>query len=134
MGYPINGMPVDRYGDIFSGYFALACTKHLGGTARFGTPIADHRRNRHDYLRDATAEWHAIMLLEDVLCWLVQTQLEGSDCCEAYLSLASALEDAVEKFTGSIWTDASRGFFHQMAYLMRTWVSACRTIAAPNTN
>lgn len=134
MGYSINGMPIDRYGDIFSGYFALACAKHLGGTARFGTPIADHRRNRHDYLRDAAAEWHAIVLLEDVIAWLVDVQLEGSDCCEAYLSLACGLEDAVEKFTGSAWTDASRGFFHQTAHFMRTWVSACRTVTETTAN
>lgn len=129
MGYPINGMAVDRYGDIFSGFFALACAKHFGGTARFGTPIADHRRNRHDYLRDASAEWHAIILLEDVLHWLVEARLEGVNCFEAYLSLSHGLEEAVEGFRGSIWTEAARGFFHQMAYCMRTWLSACRKIA-----
>lgn len=129
MGYSINGTPVDRYGDIFSGYFALACAKHLSGTARFGTPVADHRRNRHDYLRDATAEWHAILLLEDILAWLVDQRLQGSDCAEAYLSLAAEMQDAVEKFTGSIWTDAAKGFFHQMAHFMREWIGACRTIA-----
>jgi hypothetical protein len=129
MGYPINGMAVDRYGDIFSGFFVLACAKHLGGTARFGTPIADHRRNRHDYLRDASAEWHAILVLEDVLHWLLEARLEGSDCFETYLSLSDGLEEAVEKFHGLVWTDASRGFFHQMAYCMRTWVGACRKVA-----
>jgi Reversibly glycosylated polypeptide len=130
MGYPINGMAIDRYGDIFSGFFVLACAKHLGGTARFGTPIADHRRNRHDYLRDASAEWHAILLLEDVLRWLVGTRLEGSNCFETYLSLAEGLEQAVEEFQGPVWNDASRGFFHQMAYCMRTWVTAARRVAA----
>ena len=129
MGYPINGMAIDRYGDIFSGFFALACAKHLGGTARFGTPIADHRRNRHNYLRDASAEWHAIVLLEDILYWLIDARLEGSNCYETYLSLSQGLEDAVEKFQGPFWTDASRGFFHQMAHYMRTWTSAARKIA-----
>jgi hypothetical protein len=130
MGYPVNGMAVDRYGDIFSGYFVLACAKHLGGTARFGTPIADHRRNRHDYLRDASAEWSAILLLEDVLRWLIEARLEGSNCFETYLSLSDALEQAVETFQGPAWNDASRGFFHQMAYCMRTWVAGCRRVAA----
>ncbi|HEY3454572.1 MAG TPA: hypothetical protein VGK64_08215, partial [Bryobacteraceae bacterium] len=114
---------------IFSGFFALACAKHLGGTARFGTPIADHRRNRHNYLRDASAEWQAIVLLEDILCWLIDARLEGSNCYETYLSLSNGLEDAVEKFHGPFWTDASRGFFHQMAHCMRTWNSAARKIA-----
>jgi Reversibly glycosylated polypeptide len=128
MGYTINGMPLDRYGDILSGYFALACAKHLGGTARFGSPIAVHRRNSHDYMKDASAEWHAIVLLEDLLRWLVGAQLSGSDCQEAYLCLSHSIEEAVEQFKGAAWTDASRGFFHQMAYLMRVWLSACHTI------
>jgi hypothetical protein len=128
MGYPLNGMAIDRYGDIFSGYFALACAKALGGTARFGTPIADHRRNSHNYMKDASAEWWAIVLLEDVLGWLVDAQLSGSNCHEAYLSLSYGLEDAVETFRGPAWNDASRAFFHQMAHFMRAWLSACQTI------
>ena len=30
MGYPLGGLNLDRYSDIFSGYFAEACAKHLG--------------------------------------------------------------------------------------------------------
>jgi hypothetical protein len=133
MGYSLGGSSVDRYGDIFSGYFALACAKHLGGTARFGTPIADHRRNSHNYLKDASAEWPAIVLLEDLLGWLVEARLTGSTCLEAYLSLSYEIEEAVEKFHGPAWTGASRGFFHQMGYLMRAWLSACRTLAGART-
>jgi hypothetical protein len=119
---------VDRYGDIFSGYFALACAKHLNGTARFGTPIADHRRNSHNYLKDATAELPAILLLEDILGWLIDTPLSGSTGLETYLSLSHLLEEAVERFEGRVWNDASRGFVHQMAHLMRAWISACRVV------
>jgi len=119
---------VDRYGDIFSGYFALACAKHLGGTARFGTPIADHRRNSHNYLKDAAAEWPAILLLEDLLTWLIDAPLSGATGLEAYLSLSHALEDAAEKFQGRAWNDAARGFVHQMAYLMRAWIAACSAV------
>jgi hypothetical protein len=30
MGYPLMGMPIDRDGDIFSGYCVQACARHLG--------------------------------------------------------------------------------------------------------
>jgi hypothetical protein len=128
MGYPLGGGKVDRYGDIFSGYFALACAKHLGGTARFGTPVADHRRNSHNYLKDAAAELPAILLLEDILAWLIDVRLTGSTGWEAYLSLSHLLEEAAEKFQGQIWNDASRGFVHEMAGLMRAWIAACRVL------
>jgi hypothetical protein len=133
MGYPLYGATVDRYGDIFSGYFALACAKHLGGSVRFGSPVADHRRNNHDYLKDAAAELPAIVLLEDILAWLIDVRLSGSTVLETYLSLSHLLEDAVEKFQGRAWNDASRGFVHQMAHLMRAWISACRALSGPET-
>ena len=128
MAYPIAGTAIDRYGDIFSGYFVQACAKQVGGCARFGSPIAQHRRNSHNYMRDATNEWACILVLEDLLPWLTEARLSGRTYSEAYLSLAEQLQGAVEDFRGSVWTDATRGYFHQMAYHMRLWLGACATI------
>jgi len=128
MGYPISGTTIDRYGDIFSGYFAQACVKHMGGAVRFGTPIVDHRRNSHSYMKDAGREWACIVLLEDVLPWLHEVKLEGKSYLDAYLSLSHLLEGAVERFQGAIWSDPARGYFHQVAYHMRAWLKGCRTV------
>jgi reversibly glycosylated polypeptide len=128
MGYPLSGMPIDRYGDIFSGYFLQACCRHLGGYIRVGTPVAEHRRNSHNYMRDAMNEWACMQLSEDLLPWLKEARLEGNSYSEAFLSLSFAIEDAVEKFRGSIWTAATLGYFHQMGYYMRTWLATCRRI------
>jgi hypothetical protein len=128
MGYPLSGIPIDRYGDIFSGYFAEACVRHLGQAVRVGTPLADHRRNSHNYMTDAANEWACIMVLEDLLPWLTEVRLEGRTCAEAYISLSHAIEDVVEKLSGRIWTDATRGYFHHMAYCMRRWVNACNVL------
>ncbi|MBI4500794.1 MAG: hypothetical protein HY700_06490 [Gemmatimonadetes bacterium] len=125
MGYPVAGMPIDRYGDIFSGYFSQACVRHLGHRIRVGTPVADHRRNSHNYMADATRELACIWTLEELTAWLREVKLEGKTYGEAYASLSEAIEDAVERFTGFIWTDTTRGYFHQMAYCMRQWVAAC---------
>jgi hypothetical protein len=128
MGYPISGTTIDRYGDIFSGYFSQACVKHMGGAVRFGTPIVDHRRNSHSYMKDAGREWACIVLLEDVLPWLHDVKLEGKTYLDTYLSLSYLLEDAVEHFQSAIWSDPARAYFHQVAYHMRTWLKGCRTI------
>ena len=128
MGYSIDGVAIDRYGDIFSGYFMEACLKHLGGSVRFGSPIADHRRNAHHYLKDATREWACIVLLEDLMPWLTQAKLSGGSYLETYECLSHMIEDAVEGFHGPMWTDTTRGYFHQMGYSMRVWNKACRTI------
>jgi hypothetical protein len=129
MGDPVSGGTIGRYGDIFSGYFALACAKHLGGTARFGTPIADHRRNSHNYLNDATAELPAIVLLEDLLAWLTEAPLSGSTGLEAYLSLSHGLDALAERLQGRAWNDQARAFVHGMAERMRIWAVACRRLA-----
>ena len=128
MGYKLAGLPIDRYGDIFSGYFAQACVRHMGHRIRVGTPVARHDRNTHNYLKDATNELACIWVLEDLLPWLVELKLEGSSYAETYLCLADMLEDQVERFSGFIWTDATRGYLHSMAYCMRQWIAACNTI------
>jgi len=130
MGYSLAGIPIDRYGDIFSGYFLEACVRHMGHAVRFGTPIADHRRNSHNYMNDAANEWACIMVLEDLLPWLTnEAALEGGTFSDTYLSLSYVLEEGIEKTSGRIWTDATRGYFHQMGYCMRQWVKACRVIS-----
>ena len=129
MNYPLAGIPIDRYGDIFSGYFVQVCARHLGGCIRVGSPVADHRRNSHNYMNDAANELACILTLEDLLPWLTEDLvLSGSTYCETYECLSHCMEDAVEHFNGRIWTDATRGYFHQMAYCMRQWTSACRSI------
>jgi hypothetical protein len=128
MGYPLAGMPIDRYGDIFSGYFVQACCRHLGGYVRAGTPVAEHKRNSHNHMKDAVNEWACIQLSEDLIPWLMEARLEGTSYSETYRSLSYAIEDAVETLHGSIWTPLTRGYFHQMAYYMRTWLLACSRI------
>jgi Reversibly glycosylated polypeptide len=128
MDYPLSGMPIDRYGDIFSGYFLQACCRHLGGYVRVGTPVAEHKRNSHSYMKDALNEWACIQLSEDLVPWLMSAALEGNSYSDAFRSLSFALEEAVEKFRAPIWSAPTRGYFHQMAYHMRAWLDACSRI------
>lgn len=131
MGYPLAGlMSIDRYGDILSGYLVQACAKHLGHYIRAGTPAVDHRRNAHHYLRDATCEMGCVWLIEDLTAWLTGLKLSGSTYDEAFACLAEELDHAAERFTGFVWTEATRGYLHQLAYCMRRWINACAAAAA----
>ena len=104
MGYPLAGMPIDRYGDIFSGYFSQACVRHLGYNIRVGSPIADHRRNSHNYMRDAANEFACIWVLEDITQWLVEAKLEGSNYGDVYASLADQLKTWSNRFPAQFGT------------------------------
>ena len=128
MGYPLPGMPIDRYGDIFSGYFSQACAKHLGGYIRVGTPVAEHKRNSHNYMKDATNEWACIQLCEDLIPWLMEARLEGTSYSDAFRSFQLCPGRRRGDFS-RIHLDAVRlGYFHQMAYYIRAWLAACRRI------
>ena len=128
MGYPVGGMTIDRDGDIFSGYFAQACARHLGYRVRVGTPVSDHRRNTHNYLRDLTHELPCIWMLEDVTSWLTGVKLCGDNYAGTYLCLSEMLEEEVERFKGFIWSDGTRGYYHYVAYCMRSWLQAARSV------
>ncbi len=130
MNYPLlGGLPIDRYGDILSGYFAQACMHHLGGALRVGTPVAAHRRHSHNHLNDALREMACLALMEDLLPWLTrEARLEGNTYPDAYECLSHLLQEAVERFSGKLWNDVSRAFFHQTAYCMQTWTRVCRSL------
>jgi hypothetical protein len=128
MGAELGPFPIDRFGDIFSGYFTLACALHLGFAARFGTPVAQHRRNSHNYIRDAAQEMAGISLLEELLPWLQETKLDGANFADAYLSLSHGLEETALHRKGFLWTDATRSYFRATAARMRAWLSACKQI------
>lgn len=128
MGHTTGGMRIDRYGDIFSGYFVQKCVKHLGYGIRFGTPIANHVRNTHNYLKDLTNELACILILEDMLPWLQEVKIDGGNYITAYLSLADALDGAVDKFSGLIWQKDTREYFHMISKYMHIWIDAVKKI------
>jgi len=128
MGYPVAGLRIDRYGDIFAGYFCQACARHLAYGVRVGTPVARHARNAHDYLRDLREELGCILLVEELSEWLRELSLQGSTYQEAYLCLADMIDEAVEDFSGVIWDQQARDYFHLITGHMRTWIRAVDTI------
>ena len=122
------GTAIDRYGDIFSGYYVQKIIKENDESIRFGTPVLDHDRNSHNYLKDAYYEMSGLMVLEDIAPWLRETQLDGNTVEEMYISLSHQIQDAVENFSGPAWNSDTRGYFHRTAHQMREWISAIREI------
>ena len=128
MGFFLGGMTIDRYGDILSGYFCARCVKSMGETIRIGTPVADHRRTRHNLFKDLYHELAVIVLLEDILPWLVELHLDGASYVEVYESLSHALEEQAPRFKGFVWDDGGSEFLISTAQDMRAWLAAVRSI------
>jgi len=128
MGFPLQGLQIDRYGDILSGYLTQKCVKHLGQGIRIGTPILDHRRTPHNLFKDLYHELAGMVLIEELLPWLTEVPLSGSTHLEAYACLAERLAAATNRFKGFVWDQGGRDFLADTVRNMTTWVKAVASI------
>lgn len=124
MGYPLNGLRIDRFGDILSGYFLQKCAKHLGQVVRVGSPVADHRRSVHNLLQDLYFELAGIVIMEDFVPWLQSLELSGTTYFETYAALADALVSEANTFRGLVWDQGGRDFLVDTGLCMGQWLDA----------
>jgi hypothetical protein len=128
MGFSLGGLSIDRYGDIMSGYFCQACVKARGEAIRIGSPVADHVRTPHNLFKDLYHELAGIVILDDLLPWLMELPLTGSNYAELYLALADALDARAPSCRGFIWDQGGGAFLRDTADHMRAWIEAVRTV------
>jgi hypothetical protein len=129
MGDMGNGKKLDRFGDVWSGYFLQAVMKHLNYVTRVGTPVVEHVRTFHDLIQDLSYELPGIQLTEALADWLPTVKLSGSTPAETYESLTEALDEQADHFTGWAWDEPSRKYMHNLANCMRLWLRGIRQIA-----
>lgn len=128
MGQPIRGLVIDRFGDIFSGYFAQICAEAVGDRIRIGSPIMDHRRNPHNLLLDLYHELAGLMILEDLADFLAAVRPLGESYAAAYRALSRQLEEFARVQEGFIWQDECREFFARTARTMRIWADVVESL------
>lgn len=121
MGQPLRGMKLDRFGDIFSGYFVQVCADAMGEGISIGGPLADHRRNQHNLLVDLYQELAGIMILEDLSKFLTSVKLPGTSYGAAYRSLSTQMEQFAAAQEGFIWMPETKEYFQKIGRNMRTW-------------
>ena len=68
MACPVPGGKLDRYGDIWGGYFLLALMQDTRHLVAFGRPLVEHRRNPHNYVDDLRYEFWGMILTD----WLLE--------------------------------------------------------------
>jgi hypothetical protein len=122
MGFPLQGLKIDRFGDILSGYFVQKCAKHLGHGVRLGSPTAAHHRTQHNLFKDLYQELAGVVLIEELLPWLQELRLSGGDYRTAYGALAEALATQSDRFKGFVWDEGGREFLKETAACMQTWL------------
>jgi hypothetical protein len=128
MGFAIEGLNIDRYGDILSGYFVQKIVRHLGESVRVGDPLCDHRRTPHNLFKDLYHELAGMVLIEELLPWLIGLQLTGGTYSDAYACLADELAAAAPRFAGFVFDQGGREFLRATAAHMRTWLAVLKAV------
>ena len=129
MACPVPGGVLDRYGDIWGGYFLLALMQNTKYHAAFGRPLVHHRRNPHNYVDDLRHEYWG-MILTDWLLKLLRNLFKpkSAEIVDRLLELAEFLDsEGVTQLPG--WCPPEiRTFLRSTAENIREWSSACQQV------
>ncbi len=125
MGRPVPGGSIQRYGDIWGGYFLQAVLRDTPYHVAFGLPVVDHRRNPHNCLDDLRHEYWGMMLTD----WLVGILKSGfrpvaSDIAERTRQLAVFLEEKAADMTPGWCPEEMKVFLRWTGENLAAWVSA----------
>ncbi len=126
MGARINGLVIDRHGDIFCGLFAKKVIDALDLRVTFGLPATDHRRNVHNLFGDLEQELWGIRLTEVLAEELEAIQLVSTSCADAYLELSDEVLAAISRRNDV--PEPAKEYFGEIARAQEVWVEACRTL------
>lgn len=134
MGETIDGWKLDRYGDIWSGYFLGKCVEHMRHYIGIGAPVAFHKRNQHDFFKDLRQELGCMILTESLVKMLEKIELKGATYLDTYRSLSFELEKAVRETADPYFTLEVRKYFVKIAKAMRVWVDVFQELTANRLN
>jgi Reversibly glycosylated polypeptide len=129
MACPVPGGKLDRYGDIWGGYFLLALLQNTKYYAAFGRPLVHHRRNPHNYVDDLRHEYWGV-ILTDWLLHLLRDSFKptSAEIVDRLPELAEFLDmKGVTQLPG--WCPPEiKSFLTSTAENLRQWSSACQQV------
>jgi len=129
MGYPVHSGRIERYGDIWGGYFLQALILGTSYHICFGHPIVEHRRNPHNYLDDLGHEFWGMILTD----WMVMQLREN------FRPTSSVIIDRVKELSEFLmnidttrlpsWCPTEiRNFITETAVTLNLWAEVCRKL------
>jgi len=129
MAYPVPGGKLDRYGDIWGGYFLLALMQGTRYHVAFGRPLVEHRRNPHNYVDDLRYEFWG-MVLTDWLLELLRASFKPTcrTMPERVLELADFLRTQASNRLPAWCPKEIATFLDSTAHYLDEWSAACREI------
>ena len=124
------GAKLDRYGDIWSGYFLTRCAEHLREHIGIGNPVVSHRRNVHDLMADLRAEIWGMIITPHLIEVLRSGELEGDDYCSVAQSLAGLLRRRAGELEAAVRLRGVEDYVRRIGDYLDIWVGVCREIGS----
>ncbi len=128
MGFDVPVGKIQRYGDIWGGYFLQAVMSDTKYVVAFGRPLVDHRRNPHNYMDDLRYEFWGMMLTDWMVGILRECKPKETSVVGKMKELSEFLSrEAVDKLPDWCATEV-RDFMRQTAKNIMLWSEACEKI------
>jgi len=124
------GAKLDRYGDIWSGYFLTRCAEHLREHVGIGSPWVSHRRNVHDLLADLRAEIWGMIITPHLVDVLRAGTLEGDNYYSVTQSLARLLRSSAQELETRVRLQGVAGYVTRIGDYLDIWVEVCREVGS----
>ena len=129
MGWDVPGGKIQRYGDIWGGYFLESVINGTSYHVAFGRPLVDHRRNPHDYVDDLRHEFWGTILTD----WLLNLLREdfrpsSTSICDRVTELSMFLKEKALIQMPPWSPPEMREFIRHTADTMKIWSQACSEV------
>ena len=129
MGHPIGGMKLDRFGDIFSGFFVQKCAQAMGHRIKVGSPVVEHRRSPHNLYKDLWNELAGMVVIDDMLPLLETPLSSANSYSDAILELSFRLKEWSANQQGFLWDDGLKQYFGNVSDNIKLWVDVCQQLS-----
>jgi len=116
---------MDRFGDIFAGYFMQAVNEDY--LIHIGAPIVIHRRNSHNHITDLFLETPAIAILEYLLPLLKDFKGDGLTVIDRYLELAGFIMKIGKDLLNNLPPQTGEWLI-ETSWTMTAWAKTCQMI------
>lgn len=127
MGEKVDDLIIDRYGDIWSGFFLKKILDALGLYVSFGHPLTNHIRNNHNLFLDLKQELGCIIYTDYLVQLLQDIRPQGKTVIEIYDNLSDELFKRVSR-SNNLSADFKR-YVRKLHFCQKIWLETAQKIS-----
>lgn len=129
MSHKLPGGKIERYGDIWGGYFLQAIIQDTPYHVSFGLPLVEHRRNPHDYLNDLRHEYWGMMVTDWILSEVKNNfRPNQTKIIDRVIELSVFIKEITHHQFPKWLPALVKSYLLEVSNIMYEWALVCQTI------